>query len=133
MAEREREGDAVVSPRRAKLLRAFCDERAVGVTRSRECCSKSGLESVSGLEHPPSGRETKQEEHHGHTSADLDAHVRYAVEAPAEAANQINHWVEQGDLLPNRREHLDRIEAAAEKGQWGDDQHRHELQLFEPV
>jgi hypothetical protein len=59
--------------------------------------------------------------------------VGHAVEAPAEAADQVDHRVEQGDLLPERRQHVDGIEAAAQEGERRDDQRRDELQLLEAV
>mgnify|MGYP000432108500 CR=1 FL=1 len=65
--------------------------------------------------------------------ADADADVRHAVEAPSKAAHEIHDRVEERDLLPERRQHADRIEAPAEKGEGSDDQHRHELELLEAV
>ena len=56
-----------------------------------------------------------------------------AEEAPAEAADQVDHRVEQRDLLPRRRQHVDRIEAAAQEGQRRDDHQWHDLQLLEAV
>ena len=50
-----------------------------------------------------------------------------------EAADQVQHRVQQRDLLPERRQHADRIEAAAEKRERGHDQQRDELQLLEVV
>jgi putative glutathione S-transferase len=54
-----------------------------------------------------------------------------AEEAPAEARDQVEHRVEQRHRLPERRQHRDRVEAAAEEDQRRDHQQRHELQLLE--
>src|ERR1022692_4454766 len=92
-----------------------------------------GLEPVSGLEYPGHDRQRYRHEHDRHAEADADSHVGNAVEAPAEAADQVDHRVEQRDRLPEGRQHLYRIEAASPEGKRGDDQQRHELQLFEAV
>ena len=83
------------------------------------------LQPVAGLEDPPHGGEAQRPG----TPASwprlmptLD--VGDAVEAPAEAADQIDDRIEQRDRLPERRQHVDRIEAAAEEGQRRDDQQR---------
>src|SRR5207253_5779492 len=95
--------------------------------------STLGLEPVSGFEYPRHDRQRYRHEHDRHGEADSDAHVGDAVEAPAEAADQIDHRVEQRDRLPQGRQHIDRIEAASQKGQRSDDQQWYELQLFETV
>src|SRR5256885_14953140 len=59
--------------------------------------------------------------------------VRHAVETPAEAADQVLHRIEQGNPLPYRRQHADRVERAAEEGERRDDHERHNLQLLEVV
>jgi len=59
--------------------------------------------------------------------------VGHAVEAPPKAADQVDHRVGERDGLPQRRQHVDRIEAAAQEGERRDDQQRHHLQLLEAV
>src|SRR5258708_27409537 len=91
------------------------------------------LEPIAGAEQPPHDRQAKHQEQPRHGKADADAHVGDLEEAPAEAADQVDHRIEQGDGLPGRRQHADRIEAAAQERQRRDDEQRHDLQLFEPV
>ena len=57
-------------------------------------------------------------------------HIGRAEEAPAKAADQVDHRIEQAEGAPRRRQHADRIEGAAEKGERRHDQHRNELQLL---
>ena len=73
------------------------------------------------------------EERQRHAEADGDADVGDLIEAPAETADQIDHGIEQRDGAPARRQHVDRVEAAAEEGQRRHHQHRDHLQLLEPV
>src|SRR6266481_2167547 len=91
------------------------------------------LEPIARLENPPHHREADGEEYRRHAQADAHADVGDAVKAPAEAADQINHRIDESDRLPNRRQHLDGVEAAAKEAQRGDDEERHHLELFEPV
>src|SRR6185312_10779531 len=93
----------------------------------------SGFQPVATAEDPPHHGQADQQEDQGHAQADGHADVGYAIEAPAEAADQVHHGVEQGDLLPERGEHVDRVETAAEEGQRRHDQQGHELQLLEIV
>src|SRR5688500_20402266 len=44
---------------------------------------------------------------------------------------QIDDRIEQGDGPPGGRQHVDRVEGAAEESEGGDDQHRNDLQLLE--
>src|SRR3954471_3139218 len=90
-----------------------------------------GLEAIAGSEHPGDDRQAQQQEARGGGKADPDADVGGAVEAPAEAADQIDGRVEMGDRPPRLAEHVERIEGAAEEGQRSPDQHRNELDLFE--
>ena len=94
---------------------------------------KLRLESVSRLEDPPHRHQAHGQEADRHGQAQADAHVGDPVETPAEAADQVDHRVEQGDRLPERRQHIDRVEAAAEEDQRRDDEERHELQLLEAL
>ena len=59
-----------------------------------------GLQPVAGPEHPADDGEAEEEEAQGRREADADADVGGAVEAPAEAADQIDDRVEQGDRPP---------------------------------
>src|SRR5262245_22010638 len=52
------------------------------------------LDAVPGLENPPHRRETDDEEQQRHGEAQRHAHVGGLEEAPAEAADQIDHRVE---------------------------------------
>src|SRR5256885_459749 len=87
----------------------------------------------SAYEKPSHDHETHDEKHERHPDAQRQAHVGYAVEAPAKTAHEINDGIEQRHLLPNRRQHPDGVEAAAEKRERRHDQHRDELELLEPV
>src|SRR5688572_29597759 len=86
------------------------------------------LDAPAGLENPPDKNEAGREEDERHAQAYRDIDVGRAVKAPAEAADQIKHRVEQRDGAPDRRQHVDRIKAAAEEGERGDDQERDELE-----
>ncbi len=78
-----------------------------------------------------SERNAQKEQRHG--QAGHHRHVGAAVEAPAEAADEIHHRVEQGRALPERRQHVDRVEGATQEGERRDDQQRHHLQLLEAI
>src|SRR3546814_5986091 len=69
------------------------------------CPNLLRLEFPAGAEDPPHGQQAQHEEAEDRRDADRHVHVRHAVEAPAEAADQVHHRVEQGDLLPHRRQH----------------------------
>src|SRR5437764_11229149 len=60
----------------------------------------SALEAIPGLEDPPYRGETGAEEDGRHRKAHSDVHVGDLEEAPAEAADQIDDRVRQGDGLP---------------------------------
>src|SRR5688572_9574843 len=91
------------------------------------------LEPVAGAENPPDDAKADDQERQRHAEADADMHVGYAEEAPAEAADEIHDRVEQRDSLPDRRQHVDRVERAAKERQRREDQQRDELQLLEPL
>src|SRR5690606_9119075 len=93
---------------------------------------RSVLEPIAGLENPPHCRKANREEYRDRGQADADVHVGrlLAEEGPTETADQINDGVEQRDLIPRFRQHLDRIEGAAKECERRQDQHRHDLQLF---
>ena len=65
-----------------------------------------------------------------HAEAHFHRDVRLAVEAPAEPADQVDDRVEQRHRAPGGRQHVDRVERAAEEGQRRHDQHRDELHLL---
>src|SRR3546814_4558573 len=69
------------------------------------------------------GEETKNR-----GDADHHVDVGQAVEAPAKGADQVQHRVEQADLLPQQRQHVDRVERAAKKRQRRSEEHTSELQ-----
>src|SRR5215831_14250427 len=91
------------------------------------------LEPIACLENPPHSRKANGEECRRHAEADAYADIRNSIEAPAEAADQVNDWVDQCDRLPNWRQNLDGVEAATQEAQRGDDEKRHDLQLLEPI
>src|SRR3954452_19040271 len=93
----------------------------------------SSLEPVPRLEHPAGDREAERQEDERHGDAQPDADVGDAVEAPAEAADEIDHRIGKRHGAPERRQHVDRVEAAAEEGQRRHDEERYELQLLEAV
>src|SRR5919112_3575804 len=95
--------------------------------------SRQGLrfEPVPCLEDPPYGRQAYGQKADRHGQAHADAHVGDPVEAPAEAADQVDDGIEQGGRLPERRQHIDGVETAAEKDQRRHDEERHELELLE--
>ena len=62
-----------------------------------------------------------------------DIDVGQTEKAPAEAADQIEHRIEQRDRAPERRQYAGRIERAAEERQRRDNEQRHDLQLLEGV
>src|SRR3712207_3101758 len=68
------------------------------------------LQAVTRLEDPPHRRQAHDQEEDRHAEAQGDAHVGDAVEAPAEAADQVHDGVEQGDRLPERGQHVHRVE-----------------------
>src|SRR3954467_4719557 len=89
------------------------------------------LEPVAGLKHPGDDRHAGRVDPQRDRGAGPDGHVGDRVEAPAEAADQVDDGVERRNRPPRRAERLDRIEGAAEEGQRGDHQHREYLQLLE--
>src|SRR5690606_18518693 len=92
--------------------------------------SRSAFQPVAGAKHPVHGSQAQRQEAEGHAQADADRYVGNAVEAPAKAADQVHHRVEQGELLPEGGQHADRVETAAKEGQRGDNQRRYDLQFL---
>src|ERR1700730_14221048 len=93
----------------------------------------SVLQPVAGLEDPPHHDHAGDQERGRPAEAERDADVGDLVKAPAEAGDQIDHGIEQRDGAPARRQHVDRIEAAAEEGQRRHHQHRDHLRLLAAV
>src|SRR5438270_14037924 len=91
--------------------------------------SASLLDLVAGLEEPPDDAEADREEYRDHYDAHGDADVGDLVEAPAEARDQIDDRVDETHRLPERRQHIDRIEAAAQERQRRKHEQRNDLQL----
>src|SRR3954447_15985753 len=91
------------------------------------------LDAIAGLENPADRAEAEREKQKRHRDADAEMHVGGFKEAPAETADQIDDRIEQRDSLPAIREHVNRIEGAAEKRQGLNDEQRDDLQLLEPV
>ena len=59
--------------------------------------------------------------------------IRQFKEAPAETTNEIQHRIEQRYFLPQWRQHINGVKAAAEKDQWCYYQQGYKLQLFKAV
>ena len=74
---------------------------------------------VSRLKHPPYKSQADDEKAKRHANTHGDMHIGNAVEAPAKTADQIHYRIEQGDLLPQWRQHSDRIERAAQECERG--------------
>src|SRR5436305_8804673 len=91
------------------------------------------LDAIAGLENPADRTEAEREKQKRHGEADAEMHVGGFKEAPAETADQIDDRIEQRDRLPAVRQHMDRIEGAAEKRQGLNDQQRYDLQLLETI
>src|ERR1043166_2528384 len=91
------------------------------------------LQPIPGLEDPRDDAEADEEKHERHRKTQADANVGRLMEAPAKAADQINDRVKQAHGAPRRRQHVDRVECAAQKRQRRDDEHRDELELLEAV
>src|ERR1700678_4572565 len=66
--------------------------------------TRSILQPKSRLEHPDDDAEANGQETHGHGHAGADAHIGVAVEAPAEAADQVHDGIEQTEDAPGRRQ-----------------------------
>src|SRR5215216_6862120 len=79
------------------------------------CLQGLRLEPVACLEDPPHRRQAQDQEEDRHGQAQGHAYVGGSVEAPPEAADQVDHRIEEGDRLPERRQHLHGVEAAAEE------------------
>src|SRR5690606_41734681 len=58
---------------------------------------------------------------------------RSAIETPAKPADQVHHRIEQRHRLPERRQHVDRVETATEKRQRRHHHQRNDLQFLEAV
>src|SRR5277367_5017450 len=96
----------------------------------------SRLQPPSGAKDPRQNPEADGNEQRREPEARGDTDVALAVEAPTEAADEVDHGIEQADCAPERRQHVDRVERAAEESerrhhQRGDDRrvldaHRHE-------
>src|SRR5215212_5884398 len=75
------------------------------------------LKSVPCLEDPPHRRQAYSQKADRHGQAHADAHIGDPVEAPAETADQVDDRVEESGRLPERRQHVDGVEATAEEDQ----------------
>src|SRR5438270_5907225 len=88
--------------------------------------SPSGLQLVPGSEYPAHDRYAQREKGERGAGAHEDVDVGDSVEAPPESADEIDDRVEEGDLLPDRRQHAHRVERPAEEGERRDDHERSE-------
>src|SRR5581483_5562904 len=118
-------------PRAKERVGGFVRPEKFPFSRAHPSAVGSAFQAITGSENPTYQRETGREESERHREADSDADVRRCIEAPAKAADQIHDRIEQADGAPPRRQHVDRIERAAEERERRDDQHRDELQLLE--
>src|SRR3954464_3448765 len=92
-----------------------------------------GLETIARLKYPPHRNKTHRQEQRRHPKAHADMHIGDLVEAPAEAAHQVGHGIEEGHGLPDGREDAHGVEGAAEEGKRRDDEERDELELLEAL
>src|SRR5690349_2775146 len=91
------------------------------ISRPRKC-ERLFFQFVTRLEHPPHGEQASGKEKQRHPDAHAMAHIGNLKKAPAETADQVHHWVEQRDRLPEWRQHAGGVERPAEEGQRRDDQ-----------
>src|SRR5215467_12260946 len=82
---------------------------------SRAKSFNSSFQPIARPEHPPHDGETQQQEQQRHRQAEAHADVGALEKAPAEPADQINDRIEQGDVLPERRQYVDGVEAAPQE------------------
>jgi hypothetical protein len=90
------------------------------------------------LAQPPAGREDPADRRaadHDHQAdrdqRHADRNVRNAKERPAKARDEVKDRIELGDPFPEWRQHVRRIERAAQKHQGRDDHQGNDLQLLE--
>jgi hypothetical protein len=102
--------------------------------QSRIC----NMEQRNSLAQPPAGREDPADrraaghDHHGDgDQRHADRHVGKAEKRPAKARHKVQDRVQLGHAFPEWRQHIRRIERAAQKNQGRDHHHRHDLQLLE--
>src|SRR5271168_381492 len=88
------------------------------------------LQAVAGLEYPADHREAGDEEAGRHAEAQVNVYIGPSVKAPAKPADQIHDGIEQAEGAPGRRQHIDRIECAAEEGERRHHERGDELQLL---
>src|SRR3546814_12960759 len=91
------------------------------------------LQPIPRPEHPENHAHAQRQEEGDRAHTDFDTHVALAEEGPAEPADQIDDGIEQRHRAPCRRQHVERIEGAAEEGQRIDDEQRDDLQLLEAL
>src|SRR3546814_15526770 len=94
------------------------------MTKSVKSTAGSILEPVSRPEHPEDHAEAQRQEEGDRAHTDLDPDIALAEEGPAEPAAQLDDGIEQRPRAPCRRQHVARIEGAAEEGQRIDDEQR---------
>src|SRR6478672_1942841 len=86
---------------------ASCPFGQVVAGRARQL---SALELVAGLEDPAHHRDAQSQKTDCRCGARGYVDVGDAEEAPAETTDEVDDWIEQRDLLPQRRQHADRVE-----------------------
>src|SRR6185437_14538016 len=107
------------------------DWRARGDDQFPWISPSSRLEAPAGPEDPGQNGEAQGNEQDGEPEAGRDADIAPAIEAPTEAADEIDHGIEQADGAPERRQHVDRIEGAAEEGERRHHQRGNDRELLE--
>ncbi len=100
----------------AEGSRSFRHPDGLAVAASRQSLR---FESIPRFEDPPYRHQANGQEEDRHGQAHADTHVGDIVEAPAEAADQVDDGVEKGDRLPERRQHIDGVETTAEEDPQG--------------
>ena len=91
------------------------------------------LQFITRFKHPPHYKQASCQEQQNHRQAYPNAYIRYLKKTPAKTTNQIEYWIKKSDLLPEGRQHINRVKAATKKDQRCNYQHRNKLQFFKVI
>ena len=108
----------------------FQNPRAKTSQRSR---LRLVLQAVTGPEYPGDDGKAGGKKGRDGQQAIANADIGMAEKAPPKSAYEIDHGIEQADLLPDRWQHVDGIETATQEGERGDDQQGNELKLLKAI
>src|SRR3546814_299830 len=110
------------------------DDCRTGVYRHDNTPTRaSGFQPIACAEYPGNKHQAQSQKEQGHAQAHIYVDIGNTVKAPAESADQIDYRVEQGNGLPEGRQHVDGVKAATQESQGRDDQQGYDLQLFEAI